>query len=108
VNKAKMFLTKIAEHCVTVANCHKAAMGGEDFDHKAAMESHANLANECLAMCKALDSDLEKGMRPTEVMAINPEPGKVFAVPRAGQRPLPVATDETAIDPQFQKIVSLD
>ena len=116
MNKAKMFLTKVAEHALVIANCHKAAADGEDFDHKAAMESHANLANECLQMCKALDGDeLGKGfasrgseLQPTLVSAIAPDapPSSLRPVFRVGQRQFGEPTPQ--IDEQFRKITEVD
>jgi len=114
-HRIKAFHTASAAHHTTLARCHSDAVEKADmerssgFDHEKAAESHATMAQYHCDCAKAMDgSDLEKGMmRPTEILAINPEPAKTFAVPRTGQRPLPLS-GETAVDPQFRKIVEVD
>jgi hypothetical protein len=116
-NAARMFLGAVAEHHLKMAKIHAdaAERDGNDCEfHKACMDEHANHAEKCIGMGKAMDTSgiakRDEGMtvQPSPVSAINPNPSKVFSVPRAGQRPLPIATDENAIDEQFRKIVSLD
>ena len=110
------FLTKMAEHHVTLAKAH--ADMAEDCEpdspqhefHKNSSNAHAGMGETAVEACKmlmesqkAMGVDLD-ALVPTNVSAVTPNHPGVRAVPRVGMRPIPVPD----VDVEFSKIFGTD